>query len=153
MKRLNPAKLHVTYLLGADETQPLSPRRYTLTHSDRTGDLFLAIGTDYDGKRMRHWYTRLMRDEVLGEWEMEEGGPFLLVHCHVSGGTVAGSAGMRYGIFRRELPLALEAIRFGDGPLVNAHADLDAAPVRVRFHAAQPRYDGREEWGRLGDYS
>ena len=153
MKRLNPDKLHVTYLPGADRHGPLSPRRYALTHSDVTGQLFLSIGAEYDGKRISHWYTRLMRDEVLAEWEVENGVPCLVLHCHVSGGPVFGPTGMRNSIFRRELPLALEAIRFGDRLLIGAHPELDGSVVRVRFHATQARCDVKENWGHLKDYS
>ena len=153
MKRLDPDKLHVTYLPGAKRDGPLSPRRYTLTHSDVTGQLFLTIGREFDAKRLSHWYTRLMRDEVTAEWEMENGEPNLVVHCHVSGGPIFGWAGMRNGIFRRELPLALEAIRFGDSHLVEAHPALDKASVLVHFHAAQKRYDVKEDWGYLNSYS
>lgn len=32
------------YLPGTEETGPLEARRYTLTHSDRTGELQLSIG-------------------------------------------------------------------------------------------------------------
>ena len=153
MKRLNPEKLHVAYLTGASRDGPLSPRRYTLTHSDVTGQLFLSIGREYDGKRLSHWYTRLMRDEVQAEWQMENGEPSLMVHCHVSGGVVFGWAGMRNGIFHRELPLALEGIRFGDQSFVEAHPALDMASVSVRFHATQERYNVEENWGQLRDYS
>ena len=153
MKRLEPEKLHVTYLAGAGQDGPLSPRRYTLTHSDITGQLFLSIGHDYDAKRLSYWYTRLMRDEVLAEWEMANGEASLIVHCHVSGGIVFGWAGMRNDIFHRELPLALESIRFGDRPLIAAHPELDGAVVQVHFHASQPRYEVEEKWGHLKDYS
>jgi hypothetical protein len=94
-----------------------------------------------------------MRDEVLAEWDVENEKPCLMVHCHVSGGFVFGWAGMRSGIFHRELPLALEAIRFGDRPFIQAHPDLDEAVVQVCFHAAQVRYDVKENWGQLKDYS
>jgi len=153
MKRLNPEKLHVTYLPGAGQTEPLSPRRYTLTHSDFTGDLFLSVGSDYDREKVSQWYTKLMRDEVLAEWEMENDEPCLMLHCHVSGGVVFGWAGMRNGIFHRELPLALEGIRFGDRRLVDAHPKLDKANIWVRFHATQTRYEVKENWGHLSDYS
>jgi len=153
MKRLNPERLRVTYLPGADQDGPLLPRRYTLTHSDVTGQLFLSIGREFDEKRLSYWYTRLMRDEVTAEWEMENGEPGLVVHCHVSGGPIFGWAGMRNGIFRRELPLALEAIRFGDRYLVEAHPALGKASVSVRFHATKGRYDVKEDWGYLKSYS
>ena len=48
MNRLRPERLHTRLGAGADLDTPLSPRRYTLTHSDRTGDLYLTIGAEYD---------------------------------------------------------------------------------------------------------
>jgi hypothetical protein len=42
MKRLNPDKLHVTYLSGTTQDKLILPRRYTLTRSDMTGELFVS---------------------------------------------------------------------------------------------------------------
>ena len=152
MSRLNPDKLHTRFAPGSTPTGPVTPRRYTLTHSDATGDLYLTIGPDYDREQISRWYTRLMRDEVLAEWRGERAGPSLHVHCHVSGGIVFGTAGLRDGIFRRELPLVLEALRYGDGALFAGHPDLDQAPIYIHFHAAQERYDRVEMWGVPADY-
>jgi hypothetical protein len=152
MARLRPEKLHVQF---ADDTGPEGPvegRRYTLTHSDATGDLFLTIGPDYDRQQISGWYVRLLRDEVLAEWREGADGLALHVHCHVSGGLVLGPTGWRYGIFRRELPLVLEAIRHGDRELFAAQPMLDQAPIMVHFHATQPRYDRVEAWGSPSDY-
>jgi hypothetical protein len=146
MSRLKPEKLHVRFVAGTAPDGPVIPRRYTLTHSDTTGDLFLTIGADYDRKQISGWYPRLLRDEVLGEWR-EENGPALHVHCHVSGGLVVGSARWRDAIFQRELPLVLEAFRFGDRRLFEAQPELDQAPIWVHFHARQPRYNRVESWG------
>jgi len=52
-----------------------------------------------------------MRDEVLAEWQTENGEPALAVHCHVSGGLAFGPPKLRDAIFRRESPGALEAFR------------------------------------------
>jgi hypothetical protein len=128
------------------------PRCYTLTHSDTTGDLYLTIGPEYDREQISGLYARLLRDEVLAEWREGEGGLTLHVHCHVSGGLVVGSAGWRYAIFRRELPLVLEAFRFGDRALFEARLELGQAPIWVHFHAARPRYDQIERWGVPEDY-
>jgi hypothetical protein len=152
MSRLNPGKLNVRFVPDVTPEGPVTPRRYTLTHSDRTGDLYLTIGSDYDQQQIGGWYTRLMRDEVLAEWREEEQGPALHVHCHVSGGLVFGSPGWRYEIFQRELPLVLEAIRFGDRQLLECQPDLDQASILVHFHATQRRYNRTESWGVLGDY-
>ncbi len=46
----DPAKLTVVYLHGAIPLgpQPLAARRYTLTHSDITGQLLLSVGRQYN---------------------------------------------------------------------------------------------------------
>jgi hypothetical protein len=152
VNRLNPEKLHVQVAPGTTLEEPLAPRCYTLTHSDATGDLYLTIGADYDRKQISGWYTRLLRDEVLAEWRTGKNGPALHVHCHVSGGLVVGPARWRYEIFRQELPLVLEALRYGDRALFRAHPELDQAPVWVHFHAGRRDYDRLEQWGAPGDY-
>jgi hypothetical protein len=152
MARLRPHKLHVR--LGADlaAEEPVTPRRYTLTHSDATGDLFLTIDRDYDTAQFAGWYTRLMRDEVLAEWRDEKEGVVLHVYCHVSGGLVLGTARWRYAILQRELPLVLEALRYGDRSLFAAHPDLDRAPVAIHFRSHRRRYRRTERWGTPADY-
>jgi hypothetical protein len=150
--RLRPEKLQVRFAPGVSPEGPVTPRRYTLTHSDATGDLFLTVGPDYDRKQISGWYTRLMRDEVLAEWGEEREAPSLHVYCHVSGGLVFGTAALRNAIFRRELPLVLEALRFGDRELFETHPELDRAPIVVHFRAAQHRYHRREPWGTPADY-
>jgi hypothetical protein len=152
MSRLRPEKLHVRLAEGRIADGPVIPRRYTLTHSDATGDLFLAIATTFDRDQISGWYTRLMRDEVLAEWREDEDGPGLHVYCHVSGGLAFGPAGWRYAIFQRELPLVLEAFRYGDAALYAAQPELDDAPVWVHFQARQRRYRRRERWGTPADY-
>lgn len=152
MKRLRIEKLHVRYFAGARRDFPLVPRRYTLTHSDFTGDLYLTIGLEFERNQVSQWYTRLMRDEVLAEWTALQQDFALRVHCHVSGGLLLGWPRLRYTIFRRELPLALEALRWGDRALFDKHPGLDSASVLVHFHASQQRYNVTEEWGPLGSY-
>ncbi len=149
MSRFRPEKLHVRFTGGATREGPVLPRRYTLTHSDATGDLFLTVGREYNQEQLSSLQARLMRDEVLAEWQE---GPALHVHCHISGGVVFGTAALRDAIFRRELPLALEALRWGDRAFFAAHPELDRAPIWVHFHATQPRYRRVERWGTPADY-
>jgi len=152
MGRLKADKLHMQFAAGAAPDGPLTPRRYTLTHSDATGDLFLTIGADYDLRQLGGSQARFMRDEVLAEWRHEPEGPALHVDCHVSGGLVLGSAGWRDAIFRQELPLALEAMCYGDRRLLDSRPKLEHAPVWVHFHARQEKYDVIEHWGTVADY-
>ena len=67
MKGLNPEKIHVTYMTGAKTENITLPRRYTLTHSDITGELFLSIATEYGTKQISKPYTQLMRVELYLE--------------------------------------------------------------------------------------
>jgi len=152
MSRLIPAKLHVRFADQPTGKQLVLPRRYTLTHSDSTGDLYLTVGKDYDRRQISGIYTRLMRDEVLAEWRRDEDVVALHVYCHVSGGLVFGSAEMRDAIFRRELPLVLEAFRYGDGSLYEAVPGLERAPIWVHFISSSARYHRVDRWGVPADY-
>ncbi len=152
MSRLDPEKLHVQFAAGTTTEGPLNPRRYTLTHSDTTGDLFLTIAPEVDREQISGWYTRLMRDEVLAEWQEGEDGPKLHLFCHVSGGLAFGAAGMRDRIFRHELPLALEALRMGDRGLFEAKPELDRAPIWIHFQSANRCYHKTERWGTPANY-
>jgi hypothetical protein len=152
MSRLRPEKLHVSLAQGVTAEGPISPRRYTLTHSDTTGDLYLTIGSAFDRAQISGWYTRLMRDEVLAAWQQDEEGPSLHVTCHISGGLTFGTAGWRYAIFQHELPLVLEAFRYGDRKLFEAHPALDQAPIWIHFRSSRRRYRRTERWGTPSDY-
>lgn len=153
MQRLQTEKLHVYFLPGTSPEQLKMPRRYTLTHSDRTGDLFLTIGLEYDREQTSGWYTRLMRDEVLGEFVDEGEGKILKIHCHVSGGLALGPAKWRYSIFQAELRLVLEAIREGDGILFQENKNLNETPVRIVFHSTNKNYNRTVDWGSIGQYA
>ncbi len=149
---LRPDKLHVKFIGKAEPEKPAHPRKYTLTHSDRTGDLFLSVGMDYDQLTISGWYTRLLRDEVLAEYLVNDDGPELHVYCHVSGGLVFGTASWRYSIFRYHMPDVLQAFHYGDGRFLIAQPEFDKAPVIVHFLSTNSRYNKVEPWGRLQDY-
>lgn len=152
MNRLRPEKLHVNYLPGVTHEAPIIPRRYTLTHSDRTGDLFLSIGSDYNHKQISGLYKRVMRDEVLAEWKEDEDGMSLHVYCHVSGGVIFGRASWRESIFRREMPLVLEAIRHGDTKFFEANPELDNSPIFIHFESSDRDSSKTKAWGTLADF-
>jgi proteinaceous RNase P len=97
-------------------------------------------------------HTRLKRDEVLAELGEASGKLVLNVHCHVSGGLVIGRAKWRYGVFCSELPLALEAIRYGDKAFFEQKPQLDQTQVLVHFKSTSDRYNKIENWGTVADY-
>jgi hypothetical protein len=140
MSRLKPEKLTVIYSGDVSKTDPITPRRYTLTHSDATGDLTLTIGSEYDRRQISGWYTRFMRDEVLAEWVKRDSSYSLDVYCHVSGGLIFGGSSMRESIFLNEMPLVLEALRFGDRLLFDKYAELDEAVIRIHLQTSRSDY-------------
>jgi len=152
MSSLNPAKLHVRFFKSISQDNFELPRRYTLTHSDATGDLFLVIGKEYDFKAISGWYTRLMRDEVLGEWLQDRSGLALHIYCHVSGGISFGLAGWRNNILVYHMPQVIQAIRFGDGKLFINDSTLDQYQVFVHFQASRKCYDRVENYGMISNY-
>lgn len=149
MERLNPDKLYVEFRNGVTMTEPVIGRKYTLTHSDITADLFLTIGLQFAYDKVN-----AMRDEVLAEWRMNNGFPFLYVYIYVDGGEFGPAVtAVRNTIFRRELPLALEAIRYGDRKFFEAHPEIDSAPILIYFNSTNPRYNRLENWGTPSDYN
>ena len=67
-----------------------------------------------------------MRDEVLAELAEEEGGLVFRVS---------------------ELPLVLEAIRYGDRNLFEKNTQLDKTPVFINFRSTNNRFNKVEDWG------
>ena len=105
MRYLEPEKLQVEYLNVTRDSLKI-PRRYTLTHSDLTGNLYLTIGSNRSIDN----------------------------------------------IFMKELPLVLEAIRYGDRELFTANPELDESRIVVRFQSSQIRSRKTEDLGEFSNY-
>lgn len=146
MERLNPEKLSVELRPGVTTTKPIIPRRYTLTHSDITAELFLTIGLEYAYDKINN-----MRDEVLAEWQIYNEGYYFYVYVYV-GGFGPDINVMRDMIFRRELPLALEAMFYGDSKFFIAYPQLNNAPIWIYFDSTDSDYNKFEYWGTPKDY-
>lgn len=145
MNKINPEKLYVTFEPGITPSDPIYGRKYTLTHSDQTGELFLDIGLQYAYEKISD-----IRDEVLAVWVSDHGNPYVYVYVDVKFGPI--KAKLRNQIVRRKLPLALEAIRYGDNQLYLSHPHLDPAPIWVHFDSINPKYNKIEYWGNLKDF-
>jgi len=132
----------VEYRDGINEYEPIYNRKYTLTHSDQTGELFLTIGREYAYDKVG-----FMRDEVLAEWKEHEGHPYLYVYVYINGQTDQVISAKRNEIFRRELPLALKAIYYGDRNFFDNYFCLKNAPIWIYFDSQNPQYLSFENWG------
>ncbi|KAM7256615.1 hypothetical protein ACFE04_012356 [Oxalis oulophora] len=148
------SKLKVLFL-GVDEKKHPGnlPRTYTLTHSDITAKLTLAISQTINNSQLQGWSNRLYRDEIVAEWKKVQGKMSLHVHCHISGGhfLLDICAKLRYFIFCKELPVVLKAFVHGDVNLLNNYPELQEAIVWVYFHSNLPEFNKVECWGPLKD--
>jgi len=138
MSSFNPQKLSVNLIPPASSNQPLDGRKYTLTHSDLTGELFLNIGYVYNYNAI----DPKMRDEVLAEWQRDKHSYFFLIgKVHVDEGEFSEEkAGLRFNIFIKEMPTALKGIVYGDLSFFANYPSLLYAPIYILFHSAYPKY-------------
>ncbi|MFW9946518.1 MAG: staygreen family protein [Candidatus Odinarchaeota archaeon] len=152
MSELKEEKLNITCKDSLIPGKVFIPRKYTLTHSDTTGDLFLTIDCEYNYEQISGLYTRFMRDEILAEWIKNENRYELHIYAHVSGGFVFGWAKLRYKIFKYHMPLVLKAIRKGDKELFELFPSLDQSQIYIHFVSNRNKYNKIEEFGMLKDY-
>ncbi|MGA4516847.1 staygreen family protein [Solibacillus silvestris] len=150
MNKFNPERLSVEYRDGVTSTDPVISRHHTLTHSDDTGELFLTIGTQFAWDKVNND----MRDEVIGEWKTN--GHCIYYNAYVmvnKEGQDFNTAMRRYEVFRRELPLALTAIRYGDRFLFNVYPALDNGLIIVNFISTYPQLYKQEIFGTFSSFS
>lgn len=148
MFEFKPEKLFVDFKNGVTEKSGIIPRAYTMTHSDETGDLFVTVGLIYDWDKITE-----IRDEVMAEWVKEDGKYKIKIYVHVDGHNGLKETAIRNEIFRKELPLALTAIRYADYKFFNKNPDLDNAPIIVYFNSGVDNYNKKENWGVFKQYS
>ncbi|MGH4051744.1 MAG: staygreen family protein [Clostridium sp.] len=148
MKRLNTEKLQVNFGMDTGATQPIIPRKYTLTHSDITGELFLTIALKYDYEKISN-----MRDEVFAEWRIIYNEYVLMASVMVDKEKNPVMSAVRNNIFVKELPLALQAIKYGDRKFFIANPYLDKAPIYIKFNSVYPMFNRIEFWGTPSDYN
>jgi hypothetical protein len=147
LSKFNTEMLHVNFGMETGETKPIIPRKYTLTHSDVTGELFLTIAAKYDYDKITD-----MRDEVLAEWVMVNSEYALIVNVMVDKEKNPIMSAVRNSIFTKELPLALQALRYGDSEFFRENPSLDKAPIYMKFNSVYPMFNRLELWGTPSDY-
>lgn len=138
---------YVTYRDGIKEKKRIVGRKYTLTHSDLTGELFLTVGTEYAIDRITS-----LRDEVLGTFR-NDCGLYYYVYVLIDDPTEEGRTSIRDRIFREELPGALRAIRLGDRSLFQEYPELDDVPIWIYFDSNEEQWEAYEYYGSFRQYT
>lgn len=138
MSVFDPQKLSVNLIPPAASSQPLEGRKYTLTHSDVTAQLFLDIGYVYNYAAI----NPTMRDEVLAEWTRVSHGHFSLIgSAHVDGGEFDRKAAeLRFRVFHQEMDTALHGMVYGDRPFYVHYPSLLDAPIFIHYLSAYPEF-------------
>lgn len=147
MKKLSPQKVFVQYRGIIGPYDPIKNRKYTITHSDTTAELFVFVAEDYAEDQVTK-----MRDEVRIAWTESDNGLKLTGSVLVSGKGVLGNAFIRNKIFYKEMPTALQALRQADRFLFDKNPSLDKTPVFIQFISGNPIYDKMYDFGVIGDY-
>lgn len=150
MNTFNPNRLTVEYRDGVSATGPIIPRYHTLTHSDLTAELSLTIGTHYALDKI----NTDLRDEVIGLWKMNGNTLYYNAYLYLDKEEHDLNVAIkRDEIFRRELPLALTAIRYGDRFLFTLNPQLDFSLLVVNFMSTYPQLCKQESWGTFNYFS
>lgn len=147
MREFNPQKVFAQYRDTMKPYSPITGRKYTITHSDTTAELFVFIGENYAEDQV----TR-MHDEVRIAWAKNERKLALIGSVIVDGKGVSGNSIIRNRIFYNEMPTALKALQQADRFLFHKHPSAYNAPVIIHFISSNPVYDKTYNFGEIGNY-
>lgn len=144
----NPDKLETTFVEPMTPYGPIEGRKYTLTHSDETGMMFLDIAGEYNYKVI----NQDLRDELLGTWKPLDDSIYSLIFYAFVGYTDYYTALGKYNSFKFHMDLAIQAVLYGDRELINKYPRLLNYPIYVKFDSSIPMFDGYEFFGYVKDY-
>ena len=147
MRELNPQKVFVQYRGTMKPYEPVLNRKYTITHSDTTAELFVFVAENYAEDQITK-----MHDEVRIAFEQSEKGLALLGSVIVDGEGVKGNPYIRNKIFYNEMPTALQALRQADRFIFTKDPALDNTSVLIHFISSRPVYDRTYDFGVIGNY-
>jgi hypothetical protein len=147
VRELNSQKVFVQYRDIMKPYEPVKGRRYTITHSDTTGDLFVFVSQNYADDQITS-----MRDEVRVAWDKNKKGLALIGSVIVDGKGVTGNSYIRNKIFYNEMPTALQALRQADRFLFENEPKLDDTPVFIHFLSSNREYNKTYDFGVIGSY-
>ena len=144
----DPNMLETNFIEPVTPLEPIKDRKYTLTHSDTSGMLFLDIGIEYNYSVI----NEDLRDELLGKWKVFDYKSYILIFYASVGDSDYSSASMKYAAFKYNLKSALQAVFYGDKALLNEHPYLINTPIYVKFDSDIPLFNNYEPYGYVKNY-
>lgn len=119
-------------------------RRYTLTHSDTTGQRFLFVGEKYAQER----YNKL-RDEVIGQWSKNKRKYELHLMCNLYSEHSDLTIKERYEKFKEHMPRVITAIVNGDMEYLKKNMLLNC---NIYVHFIDESKNSKEDYGIVHNY-
>ena len=137
MEKFHQDRVSTTIQLPATSYLPVDGRKYTITHDDETGQMFVTIGLNFAWENISS-----LRDEVLAEWVPHLGQYSLMGKVHVSGGQFdEDKAQVRYTIFNREMKKALMSMVIGDQSFFEKYPCFLDFPIYIQFESIFPQFN------------
>lgn len=143
----NPDMLETTFVKPITMYNPIKGRKYTLTHSDDTGIMFLTIANEYNYSAI----NQVLRDELLGTWKIYNNRFKLFFYAYV-GDSDYFTCLTKYKAFKYHMNLALQAIIYGDKELIKKYPELINCPIYIKFDSFIPMFNNYEFYGYVKDY-
>lgn len=147
MRDLKPEKVFAQYRDSMKPYGPVIGRKYTITHSDQTAELYVFIAENYAEDQV----TR-MHDDVKIKWQQTGRGYALLGSVLIDDKDVQGNLNLRNKIFFQEMPTVLQALRLADRFLFDEKPELDHTRVLIHFESSNPIYDKTYDFGLIENY-
>lgn len=148
MPVLKPCKLYVNYGSGITPTCPILGRCYTVAICHKTHQVYLAIGRRYGAADMGY-----LNEILYAKWIRVNNKYILKCYCNLYGHNKEAIV-RSYESCICNIPLALEAIVYGDRLLFEAHPYLCNAPVYVHFNCPKgyAHLYQRETWKTVNEW-
>ena len=144
----NQDKLETTFVEPITPYGPIEGRKYTLTHSDETGMMFLDIANSFNYGVI----NKDLRDELLGAWKKYDDNTYKLFFYAFVGNADFFTSLVKYNEFKKYMNLAIQAVIYGDKDLFLKNSNLLNSPIYVKFDSSVPIFNDYENYGYVGDY-
>mgnify|MGYP000965367784 CR=1 FL=1 len=128
------------------KNQSVLERKYTLTHSDETGELFLYVGSSFLEERFS-----VLRDEVVGKWRLIDNIYSLWLICNLDCASSNYSPKERLAIFEEHIQRVVQIIKYGDQEYIKNH-HLYNANIYVSYRSSDPALQNVQCLGTLHAY-
>jgi len=146
--RLNPLLCPITYDSSNIITNFSLPRKYTNTHNDKTEEIYISVGKNYNETLLNSPEAVNVESQIIGKWVKKHKHYQIVLKAIIS--TVKNpQAQIRNTIICNELSVVLEGIALAETALLKLHPELGSTKIYVNFESIDKAYNRVEYWGKL----